>query len=545
MRRSRWAAAGALMTSAALVLTGCGGGGDNSGGTTNKDAGITVFNTEPENPLVPSNTTEFGGSQVISALFTGLVEYNSDTTAVENAMADSITDVEAKVYTIKIKKGWKFHDGTEVKAKNFVDAWNWGAYGPNATQGGSFFADIQGYDEVHPKDPDGQSGPQKAPTPATDKMSGLKVIDDHTFEVTLRDSSPVFKTKLGYETFSPMPDSFFADKAGFEAKPIGNGPFKFVSRQVGTEIKLTRFDEYTGADKPKFKDLTFKVYQSREAAYADIVGNKLDFMEELPPNAMAGKQYKTDLADRAIERQTLNNQTLAFPLYQEKYKNPDLRKAISMAINREEITQRIYEGSRQPADGLVHPLMKGYLKGQCGEFCTYNPAKAKEYLAKSGFTGQLKVLSNTDGGHSEWATAVANSIKNTLNIDCVFEPATSFGDFRQKVNSRGMSDMYRAGWIADYPSIENWLNPLYKTGTSSNDGEYSSPAVDAKLAEADHAKSEDEGIRLYLEAERMILQDMPVVPLWTQNTISGKSNRLKVAKLDPFRKLDLATVEVA
>jgi len=547
MRRPRWVPGAVLATSMALVVTGCGGGGGegDGSGSGSTDAGITVFNTEPENPLIPGNTVEVGGGHVIDSLFTGLLEYNGDTAAPENAMAESIESPDSKVYTIKIKPGWKFHNDTDVKAKNFVDAWNWTAYGPNATQGASFLAPIQGYSEVHPKDPDGASGPEKAPVPTVDKMSGLKVIDDQTFEVTLAEPFSVFRTMLGYSTFKPLPDAFFTDQKAFEANPIGNGPFKFVSRVVNTDIKLTRFDGY-GGEKPKYKDLTWKVYQSREAAYPDLVNNTLDFMEELPPNALAGELYKSDLGDRAIEKETLNNQTLSFPLYQEAYKNIDLRKALSMAVNREEITQQIFQGTRTPADGLLHPLLPGYKPGgQCGELCTFNPTKAKELFAKSGFTGTLKILSNTDGGHQEWATAVANSIKNTLGVEVVFEPATSFGDFRQKVNGRQMSDMFRAGWVADYPHPENFLTPLYSTGASSNDGEYSNPAVDAKLKEADTAPTEAEGIAKYLEAEKMILEDMPSIPLWTQNTVAGKSDRLKVAKLHPFRKLDITSVEVA
>jgi oligopeptide transport system substrate-binding protein len=193
----------------------------------------------------------------------------------------------------------------------------------------------------------------------------------------------------------------------------------------------------------------------------------------------------------------------------------------------------------------VHPLTKGYRPGQCGEYCTFNPAKAKEALARSGHTGEIVLLSNTDGGHQEWAEAVVNSIKNTLGVEARFVPSTSFGEFRQNVNAHEMTGMYRAGWIADYPSIENWLTPLFRTGASSNDGLYSNPAFDAKLAEADRASSEEAAIELYLEAEKMLANDLPSIPLWTQNTIAGRSDRLKVANLDPFRTLDLYSVEVA
>ncbi|MER5262348.1 ABC transporter substrate-binding protein [Actinosynnema sp. NPDC002837] len=527
----------------ALVATACGSAETPAG--TDTEAGITIFNTEPENPLVPGNTTEVGGSRVLDPLFTGLVEYRAQDAQPVNAMAESIDTADSQLFTVKLKQGWLFHDGTPVTADSFVDAWNWTAYGPNATQGASFFSQVEGFDAVHPADPDGADGPQEPPAPTAETMSGLEVVDDHTFTITLSEPFAVFPVTIGYEVFSPLPKAFFADRAAFEANPIGNGPFKYVSRAVGADIKLTRYDDYKGADKPKFKDLTLKVYQSRESAYADLVSNNLDFMEELPPNALAGKQYETDLGDRVVQRETLNNQTIAFPFYLEPYDNADLRRAISMAIDREEITERIFEGTRKPADGWAHPLMKGYRPGQCGENCTYDPDKAKEALARSGYTGEIVLLTNTDGGHQEWAEAVVNSIKNTLGVEARLVPSTSLGEFRQNVNAHKMTGMYRAGWIADYPSIENWLTPLFRTGASSNDGLYSNPAFDAKLAEADRAPSEEAAIELYLEAERMLAADLPSIPLWTQNTIAGRSDRLKVADLDPFRTLDLYSVEVA
>ncbi|GAA3855576.1 ABC transporter substrate-binding protein [Saccharothrix violaceirubra] len=527
---------------AALAATACATPAEPEA-TVDTDAGITIFNTEPENPLVPGNTTEVGGGNVLDPLFTGLIEYDPKDAKPVNAMAESFETKDSKLFTVKLKSGWTFHDGSPVTAKSFVDAWNWTAYGPNAAQGASFFSQIEGYSAVNPKDPDGPDGPQPAPTPTANTLSGLKVVDDTTFTITLSEAFSVFPVTVGYEVFSPLPESFFKDKAAFEQHPIGNGPFRFVSRVVGQEIKLTRWDDYKGGEKPKFKDLTLKAYQSREAAYGDLVTNSLDFMEELPPNALAGQKYEQDLGDRVVQRETLNNQTIAFPFYLKPYDDVNVRKALSLAINREEITQRIFEGSRKPADGWVHPLTEGYKPGQC-EFCKFDPTKAKEYWAKANYTGPIILQSNTDGGHQEWAEAVVNSIKNTLGIDIKFVPTTSFGEFRQKVNAHEMTGMYRAGWIADYPSIENWLTPILRTGASSNDGLYSNPAFDAKLAEADKAPSKDEANKLYQDAEKIAAQDMPTIPLWTQNTIGGKSNRLKTATLDPFRSLDLFSVEV-
>ncbi|MDQ3576283.1 MAG: ABC transporter substrate-binding protein [Actinomycetota bacterium] len=551
MRKPRLLAASAMSLALALTIAGCGGGdsgsgdgGATGGGAGNPDGALAIYGTEPENPLVPGNTTESGGSKVTRALWTGLTTYDPATGDSTNAMAESIETTDSKVFTIKIKSGWKFHDGTEVKAKNFVDAWNHTAYSPNASQGASFFAQVQGYDDVHATDPDGAAGPQKAPEPKAKEMSGLKVVDDTTFEITLSAPFSVFPIKFGYNPFYPLPDAFFADQKKFEANPVGNGPFKFVSRKPNDNVTLTRFDDYKGDDKPKFKDLTFKIFETNEAAYTAVVSGELDFIETVPPSGIAGAKYKEDMPERNGTTPFLGNQTLAFPLYDPKWASPDLRKAISLAINREEIVAKIYDNTKPVADGWVNAATPGYAKGQCGELCKFDPVKAKEYLAKSGFTGTIELTANADGGHKDWMTATCNSIKNALGLECNYVPIPTFAETRQKVNARQMTAIYRTGWVADYPSIENFLNPIHHTGGSSNDGGYSNPTFDALLARADSAPSVDEANKLYQEAERILAVDMPVIPLWDQTTQYVWSDKADNVRLNTLRELDLTTVTV-
>jgi len=200
MRLAKRASAVAVTAAVALVAAGCGGGGDKStsssgGGTA--DGSITVYNVQPQNGLVPCNTTETGGGKVVDDMWTGLVRYPNDGGAPVKALAEAIDNTDSKTYTIKIKPGTKFHDGTVVKAKNFVDTWNWCAYSPNGAQNATFFSDIQGFDDVYAEDPDAD-GPKKAPTPKSKTMSGLKVVDDNTFTVTLSAPFSIFPTKLGY-----------------------------------------------------------------------------------------------------------------------------------------------------------------------------------------------------------------------------------------------------------------------------------------------------------------------------------------------------------
>jgi oligopeptide transport system substrate-binding protein len=171
MRGSKRASAVALGAAIALVATGCSSGDGDGGdaGSKTTDGAIVIDGTQPEVPLVPANTTETGGGAIIDYLWTGLVEYPNDGSAPKNAVAESIETTDSKVYTIKIKKGTKFHDGTEVKAANFTKAWSWAAYSPNGAQNSSFFADIAGFDKVQSVDPD-DDGPKKAPEPAAKEL---------------------------------------------------------------------------------------------------------------------------------------------------------------------------------------------------------------------------------------------------------------------------------------------------------------------------------------------------------------------------------------
>lgn len=534
--RRLWGAA-AVVTTLSLALTACGGGsgGSGSSGEVDPNGTFTVYGTEPQNTLIPTNTNELGGAKAVDPMFSELVAYRGDNAQPYNLLAESITTTDSKVYDIKLKQGWKFHDGTEVKAKNFTDAWNYGAYAPNGQLNSDFFEDIQGYDDVHPADENAK--------PATDKMSGLVVKGDYEFQVTLKGPFSVFATKIGYTAFAPLPDVFFKDPKGFGSHPIGNGPLKFVSRTPNVDIKLTRFDNYQGPDKVKFKDLDIKIYASQETAYQDLLSNKLDFIETLPPSALAGSKYKADLKDNLVIGHLLGISTIAVPYYVPGYDNLELRKAISMAIDRTQITKTVMNDTYVPADGYLSQGIAGYRPGVC-QFCKFDPAAAKDAFAKSGFTGKLTIASNADGGRKEPLVAACNSIKNVLGVECDFVPATDFGQWRSIVTGHKLTGMGRSDWAADYPSIEDFLNPIYRTGASSNDSAYSNPAVDQLLRQADSTPDKDAAIKVYQQAEDLIAKDLPSIPVWDEKGVAAKSGHVKSVTLDFRRRADYSSVEV-
>ncbi|MEU6203839.1 ABC transporter substrate-binding protein [Micromonospora musae] len=540
----RTSGAVALGAAVALIASGCSGSDDGGDAGNTADGAIVIDGTQPEVPLVPANTTETGGGAIIDYLWTGLVEYPNNGGAPQNAVAESIETTDSKVYTIKIKKGLKFHDGSEVKAANFTKAWNWAAYSPNGAQNSSFFADIQGFADVQSEDPDAE-GPQKAPEPKAKEMTGLKVVDDYTFEVTLAAPTAVFPTKLGYSAFVPLPDVFFTQTPEeFGKKPVGNGPVKFVSWEDDVSIKLTRFDDYTLRDKMKIKDVDVKLYQEDTAAYNDLLAGNLDFQQQVPVSALAGDKWKNDLGERAIQSTTPSTGIIAFPMYDAKFKDPKLRKAISLAVNRQEITDKIFFGNRTPADSWANPLTPGAVAGNCTA-CQFNADEAKRLFAESsGYQGEMVFYYNADASHKDWMEAVAQSVKNVLGINARAEGIPTFAVFRQQINAHKMTGPYRAGWQQDYPDVENWVNPLYVKGGSSNDGLYSNPQVDALAKEASGAANLDEAHAKFAEAVKLIDADVPSIPVYFQGQQSGHSDKIKKVELTNVGEIDITSVEL-
>src|SRR4029453_1334419 len=239
MRGRTGGMAAAALSALALFATACGGGGSEPQPGASQPAGqaaggeITVAGCTPENPLIPGNTSEACGGDMVDAMTSKLVRYNTDNAAPEDDIAESIETSDNKLFTVKLKP-YKFHDGTDVKAKNFVDAWNYTAYGPNGQAGSYFYAPFAGYAEVQAPDPECKENP-KAKT-----MSGLKVVDNMPFPIQTSEPVSNLPVRLGYSAFPPRPDSFFAEKKAFEAKPIGAGPFK-LDNKSNTEFVFSKF----------------------------------------------------------------------------------------------------------------------------------------------------------------------------------------------------------------------------------------------------------------------------------------------------------------
>ncbi len=543
-RQTRWVAGAGVL---ALALSACGsgegdeGGGGSDGGETS--GSVTVNGCDPENPFIPANTNETCGGNPLDQVFTGLVTYNPETAEAENAIAASIEpNDDSTEFTVTLNEGWTFHDGTPITAASFVDAWNFSAYGPNAYLNSYFFEPIEGFADVQGEDANGDEiiTPDEA---SAEEMSGLEVVSDTEFIVTLESPGSQFPIRLGYTAFSPLPESFFDAPEAFGDSPIGSGPFEFVSFEPNRSIKLTAFEDYQGR-KPSVKDVEYKIYGDLDAAYADLLAGNLDILEDIPTSALADATYESDLGEGKFANMPIGViQTISLPLYVEAYADPDLAKAISMAIDREAVIEVAFPG-RIAATSFAAPVVNGYVQGACGSVCEFDPAGAKELFDSTGFEGPLTLSYNADGDHKTWTEAACQSISDALAVECVATPVVDFATFRSQINADEMTGLFRTGWQMDYPSIENFLVPLYATGASANDGGYSNPEFDALLEEA-AALEGDEAVEKYQEAEALLFEDLPVIPLWYNNLAAGWSDNVDVVPFTPFGVADLTGVTLA
>ncbi|GAA4188782.1 ABC transporter substrate-binding protein [Microbacterium oryzae] len=519
MKRNKIALSGlALLGVGSLALAGCASdGGGSTGEDTASDGGsstaiVTTNGNEPQNPLIPTNTNEVGGGKVLDSIFAGLISYEADG-AVVNDVAEDITVDSPTQLTVKIREGLKFTNGEEVTADNFIKAWNYGALASNGQLSSYFFEDIEGfsYDE-------------------DSELNGLEQVDDYTFTITLNKPASDFAQRLGYSAYYPLPDVAFDDMEAFGENPIGNGPYKLADEgawQHDVQIDLVKNEDYDGVREAANGGLRIVFYATQDAAYQDLLAGNLDILDQIPDSAF--ETYQDELGENWVNQPAAIFQSFTIPQYFEHFEGEEgqlRRQAISMAINREEITDVIFQGTRTPASDFTSPVIDGWSESlEGGEVLDYDPEQAKELWAQadeiSPWDGEFKIAYNADGGHQAWVDATVNSISGVLGIDAVGEPYPDFAGLRDEITNRTITSAFRTGWQADYPGLYNFLGPIYATNAGSNDGDYSSEEFDSLLAEGISETDADAANELFAQAQTVLLKDLPAIPLWYSNVTGG------------------------
>lgn len=545
---------GSLAAGSLAFLAACGqkGDGAGSGDAPATDGGKTL-NYYINNPVCidPYNVQEDQGTQVEFQLFDTLMQFDFENSELKGLAAESFdANEDATEFTFHLVEGAKFHNGDPVTAQDFVRGWT-RLVSPNsaiATEYGPseisyHLSVVEGYDALV----NGE----------TDEFSGLSCPDDNTLVVKLSSAYADFAYIASHPALSPVPACAEEDAKNFYLAPVGNGPFMMkpdTKWEDGQYIDIVKFDDYYG-EPAKIDGVHFIIQKDVETAYKEFQAGNLDVCD-VPVAQIEAARKERGEAEYTMEdgkHMLLGAEPSTYYLVvnnnDEQFKNPDLRKGVSLAINREAICETLFKGTRTPADGIIPPGIDGYTEG-AWEFSAYDVDKANEYLDKvapmSGDSRGINVVLtyNQDGGHKEIMESV---IGDLAKVGITAESETPEWSAVLEQYTAGTFQFGRLGWIADYPIMDNFLYPLFHSDSIGGDNKsgYSNAEVDKLIDEARATTDDDARIAKMKEADAIIASDCPVIPLmFYTHTLVG-SDRIKNLYVDPQKKADLATCELA
>ena len=454
--------------------------------------------------LAPHLTTDATSAQVIVEIFGGLVTIDRNLDVVPDLAESWDISADGRVYTFRIRPDAVFHDGKPVTAEDV----RWSlervtdplTEAPNVDQ---YLGDIVGVDAKLAGD--------------VLEISGVRVINERTIEITIDASKSFFLAKMTY------PTAFVLDRENIEAnpknwfrKPNGTGPFKMTEYKVGETLILSRHDAYhLGSAKVAEVEMILSggtsmlMYENDEIDIAGVGLADLDRLLEPSHNLNA------ELTRAAP---SFSVQYIGLNVNEPPLDDVKVRQALNLAIDKREIATIVLGDQVVPAKGILPPGFPGFSESVSGY--EFDPIKAKQLLLESKYGNDLDNLPpitiTTPGSFGanvslDMEVVLAMWEKN-LGITTEFQQ-TEFATFLKDLNKRRFQ-MFDIGWIADYPDPENFLDILFYSDSSNNHTNYNNPEVDALLEKARVETDETLRFSIYNEVEQTILDDAPWIPLW-------------------------------
>ncbi len=476
----------------------------------------------------PYNAQTTEDAQVVHVLFTPLttLDPKDPSKLLPGAAEKWEANADATVWTFHLNKDDKFSDGTPVKAQDFVYAWNRIA-DPKGINSSTKKVDASVL-SYHLGAIKGTDDGGQAPQPGG--ISGLKAVDDYTFEVTLKKPFGDFEYVVAHPSLVPVPKALVeggvdnnGTKVAYGDMPIGNGPFKMAEPwKRGQLIKVVRNDSYFG-EKPLIDGVEFRQFKDPDTAYLEFQAGNLDFAQ-ISLGKIKDAQTKYGTSDDGYTgnpgKQVLlgaENATYYLVVKNEDkvLGNLNFRKALSFAINRQVICDTLFEGTRAPADNIVPPGIAGYQPGVWAS-SKYDEAAAKKSLADAGFpegkgAPEISLAYNADGGHQKIMELVQADLTK-IGLKVKLAPTPDFPAYLKELDARKFM-VGRLGWNADYPIIDNFMNPLFNSKSTDNYSKFADPKVDEAITSARKITDTQARIKAYQDIDKTIGESLPVIPL--------------------------------
>lgn len=465
-------------------------------------SGSGVLNLYDSAPITldPAAAADLGSATYIVQMFSGLLKLDAKMNPVADIASTWDTSPDGKTYTFHLRKDVRFHDGKQVKAADFKYSWE-RALSPatGSLTASTYLVDIVGASEM-------LSG-------GAASLSGVKVVDDFTLQVTIDSPKAYFLDKMSYPTAYVVDQANVASGAQWWLKPNGTGPFKLKQWVKDQLLVMQRNDIYYG-DKAKLAEVDFKL----------LAGNPLQLYQsaeiDVSPLGAAYMGWATDPGNQVSgEVQVypeLSFSYLGFNTTIPPFDDAKVRQAFTYAVDKEKVATLSAQNVVATAYGILPPGMPGYNASLAG--LRFDPVKAKQLIAQSkyGDVSRLPPIVLTTSGYGGDVGPVLGGVieewRRNLGVEVTvrqLEPQNYLYSLNQEKDN-----LYDSGWIADYPDPQDFLDLLFHTGAQNNTGGYSNPQLDALLDKAAVDQNPVTRLQAYQQAESIIVQDAATLPLF-------------------------------
>ena len=544
------------VSAAALGLAACGGSKSGSTATSGSTAGSTAggvntagftvqYGSNPET-LDPALNSAIDGANTIITIFEPLLLINENNEVVGGQAESWETSEDGLTWTFTMRDGLKWSDGTDLNAKDFEYSFK-RMVDPNtaAPYAETCLGMIDGFEEAAGF-PDADGNPTAEPNP--DALNVKASDDGKTLTIVLSYPCSYFDKMAAFATMSPVQQATVeANGDAWCTSPdtfVSNGPYMITDWTPSERIVLTKNPNYVGGwDSSKIVSdtITLLLLEDSSASYAAYNSGEAVLVKDVPTDEIPSLTKAEDGGDFYVDT-ILGTYYVSLNLQRDAFKDAKVRKALSLAIDRDYVANTIMQGTYSAADSIVGPGIvdeSGYFhdNGNAPYISAdyeANLAEAKKLLEEAGYPNgegypTIEYSTNDAGYHvplAEYLQQAWGDLGITLTINKMewssFTPARRAGEF----------DVARNGWVMDYNDPSNMLD-LFCSGNGNNDGKYANPDFDAAIDASRVADSAEHFAQLH-KAEDILMEDTGCLPIAYYNDYWLQSPTLKGTWHSPY-----------